>query len=68
MKRQETDLNKKTSIFTFEGLNVTSRIEKGLTTLFFDPESAKKHADMKRSYVYSAYDCDNNLIGHCVPR
>ena len=54
-------------IRTPEGVNVTQRVKDGRTRLFFTPESAKSHADQRRSYVYPAFDMKNNLIGYCVP-
>lgn len=60
--------DQKTAIFTPEGVNISERVNTGKTVLFFTPESAKKHADYKRSYVYPAFDKGHNLIGYCVPK
>lgn len=49
------------------GLSVTKRVEDGKTAFFHDKESAQKHANQKRSYVYDAFDGKGNPIGHCVP-
>lgn len=57
--------------FTENNIEVTRRIEEGLTKFFTCLKEASKHAKQTKSYVYEIFEFSKNkrvLAGYGVPR